>query len=62
MGLIIELNKKDIDKLEQSLLKLGKGNYIDKETMEDALEKYGEFNFIDGETGMKVDFWILQIL
>lgn len=60
IDIIVELQQKDIERLEKALLDLGEGNYIDKESMEQALFTEGEFNFIDGETGIKVDFWILK--
>lgn len=60
IDILVELENKNVGRLERALLALGEAGYVDKDTMEEALSREGEFNFIDGVTGVKVDFWILK--
>lgn len=60
IDIVVEFEEKDIEKLRQGLLKIGKSGYADADAMREALIEEGEFNFIDGETGIKVDFWLLK--
>lgn len=58
IDIVIEVEKRKISPLMQTLRKLSEAGYVDEEMAKEALEKKGEFNFIDPETGLKVDFWI----
>lgn len=60
IDIVVEFEEKDIEKLRQGLLKIGKSGYADADSMREALARESEFNFIDGETGVKVDFWFLK--
>ena len=51
IDILVELDSKNVSRLERALLSLGKAGYVDKDAIEEALLKEGEFNFIDGETG-----------
>lgn len=57
IDLVVELNKQDIKKLVNALIKEG---YIDEDMIREAIAYQSEFNFIDQEEGIKVDFWILK--
>lgn len=57
IDLVVELNKKNVKKLVQTLIKEG---YIDEDAVGEAITYQSEFNFIDQEEGIKVDFWILK--
>lgn len=60
IDIVIELTRKNLDRLAERLLDIDKEVYVDRESMERALERHGEFNFIHPAAGLKVDFWILR--
>src|SRR3989338_723949 len=51
IDIVVEMEERDIDKLEQALKQLGKAGYVDAIAMREAVVSGGEFNFIDGTTG-----------
>ena len=60
IDIVVEIDYRDIRRLERALRELSEAGYVDRAAMERALAKQGEFNFIDGETGVKVDFWVFK--
>jgi hypothetical protein len=60
IDVIVQMQTKDIAKLEKALMLISKASYVSAEAIRRALERRGEFNYIDGESGIKVDFWILK--
>ena len=59
IDIVIQLDRKNVLKLETALRNVSSSGYVDQAMIQDALQHQGEFNFIDGNTGIKVDFWIL---
>ncbi len=58
IDLVVRLVPQKIDQLAESLLKIDKYAYVDKQAIKVAFEAKGEFNFIHGSSGVKVDFWV----